>query len=74
MWTGHMDTGYVFCPYIPIMTSPTIFIDPDSYVPRKNILTRYGKKILAEGAKHYEKVTYTPETPDINEVNIIEED
>ena len=37
-----MDSGYVYCPYIPLQQLPTI-VDPESFQPRKGILTRYGK-------------------------------
>ena len=37
-----MDAGYVYSPYIPLQQLPTI-TDPESFQPRKGILTRYGK-------------------------------
>ena len=37
-----MDSGYVYCPYIPLQQTPTI-TDPETFQPRKGILTRYGK-------------------------------
>ena len=37
-----MDAGYVYAPYIPLQQLPTI-TDPESFQPRKGILTRYGK-------------------------------
>lgn len=37
-----MDAGFVYCPYIPLQQLPTI-TDPESFQPRKGILTRYGK-------------------------------
>lgn len=37
-----MDAGFVYCPYIPLQSLPTI-VDPESFQPRKGILTRYGK-------------------------------
>lgn len=37
-----MDCGYVYSPYIPLQQLPTI-VDPESFQPRKGILTRYGK-------------------------------
>ena len=37
-----MDSGYVYAPYIPLQQLPTI-TDPESFQPRKGILTRYGK-------------------------------
>jgi hypothetical protein len=49
-----MDAGYFFAPYIPITTTPVI--DPNSFSPQKGILTRYGKKLLKQGAAHYDKL------------------
>ena len=37
-----MDAGYVYAPYIPLQQLPTI-TDPETFQPRKGILTRYGK-------------------------------
>lgn len=37
-----MDAGFIYAPYIPLQQLPTI-TDPDSFQPRKGILTRYGK-------------------------------
>ena len=37
-----MDAGYIYAPYIPLQQLPTI-VDPESFQPRKGILTRYGK-------------------------------
>lgn len=48
----YMDSGYFYCPYVPLTQTPTV-LDPDSFCPRKGILTRYGKKMLREGSKFY---------------------
>ena len=40
--SGPMDSGYIYAPYIPLQQLPTI-TDPESFQPRKGILTRYGK-------------------------------
>jgi hypothetical protein len=45
-----MDTGYVYFPYVPVPTAMPM--DIESFTYRKGILTRYGKKLLAEGAKY----------------------
>ena len=37
-----MDAGYVYAPYIPLQQLPTV-VDPDTFQPRKGLLTRYGK-------------------------------
>ncbi len=40
-----LETGAVYAPYIPFITTPIIF-DPETLVPRKGIMTRYGKKMI----------------------------
>lgn len=40
--TGEMDTGYFYCPYIPLMSS-NVVIDPATYNPQVSLMTRYGK-------------------------------
>ena len=37
-----MDSGYVYAPYIPLQQLPTV-VDPETFQPRKGLLTRYGK-------------------------------
>lgn len=38
-------------------TSNVPILDPNSFVPRKGILTRYGKKLLEDGRKYYGTIT-----------------
>lgn len=52
----YMDSGYFYCPYVPLTQTPTV-LDPESFCPRKGILTRYGKKLLREGAKFYARLS-----------------
>ena len=40
-----LESGYVYAPYVPLQTTPTIF-DPESFVPRKGVMTRYAKKMV----------------------------
>jgi len=40
-----LESGYVYAPYVPLQVTPTIF-DPNSFVPRKGVMTRYGKKMV----------------------------
>ena len=49
---GPMDAGYVYCPYIPLQQLPTIY-DPDTFQPRKGILTRYGKLAIEPASRFY---------------------
>jgi hypothetical protein len=40
-----LETGAVYAPYIPIITTPLVY-DPETFTPRKGIMTRYAKKML----------------------------
>ena len=40
-----LETGAVFAPYIPMIMTPLVY-DPETFVPRKGLLTRYAKKML----------------------------
>jgi hypothetical protein len=53
---SYMDSGYFYCPYVPLTQTPVV-LDPESFCPRKGILTRYGKKLLREGAKFYARMS-----------------
>lgn len=53
---SYMDSGYFYCPYVPLTQTPTV-LDPDSFTPRKGLMTRYGKKLLREGAKFYGRLS-----------------
>lgn len=43
--SSFLESGYVYAPYVPLQTTPTIF-GPDDFVPRKGVMTRYGKKMV----------------------------
>lgn len=53
---SYMDAGYFYLPYVPLTQTPVV-LDPESFCPRKGILTRYGKKLLREGAKFYARLS-----------------
>jgi hypothetical protein len=40
-----LEAGAVFAPYIPLIMTPMVY-DPDTFVPRKGLLTRYAKKVV----------------------------
>lgn len=40
--TGALDTGYMYCPYLPITATPTL-LNPETGNPSKIFYTRYGK-------------------------------
>jgi hypothetical protein len=43
--TQFLETGAVFAPYIPLIMTPLIY-DPETFTPRKGLMTRYAKKML----------------------------
>jgi len=47
-----MDSGYVYAPYIPLQQTPTI-TDPETFQPRKGIMTRYGKAEVSPASRFY---------------------
>ena len=62
--TSFFDTGYVYCPYIEYILSPTVIEDQD-FNPRKMISSRFGTKMLnnrfygivyMQGARSFEAV------------------
>jgi len=40
-----LETGAAYCPYIPLMMTPLVY-DPNTFTPRKGIMTRYAKKMI----------------------------
>ena len=40
-----LEAGAVFAPYIPLIMTPLIY-DPNTFTPRKGLMTRYAKKML----------------------------
>ena len=51
-----LDSGYFYAPYIPLLSTPTV-LDPNSFVPNKGIMTRYGKKLIEDGGLYYGTIT-----------------
>ena len=43
--TQFLESGAVFAPYIPLIMTPLVY-DPDTFTPRKGLLTRYAKKVV----------------------------
>jgi len=43
--SSFLESGYVYAPYVPLQTTPTIF-GPEDFVPRKGVMTRYAKKMV----------------------------
>jgi len=40
-----LESGYVYAPYVPLQTTPTIF-GVEDFVPRKGVMTRYAKQMV----------------------------
>ena len=40
-----LEAGAVFAPYIPLIMTPMVY-DPETFTPRKGLLTRYAKKVV----------------------------
>lgn len=60
---GETDTGYFYCPYIPLMSSGVI-VNPVTFQPVVSLMTRYGKCVftqsqtsLGNSADYYGKIT-----------------
>jgi hypothetical protein len=43
--TQFLETGAVYAPYIPLIMTPLVY-DPNTFTPRKGLMTRYAKKIV----------------------------
>ena len=46
--SSFLESGYVYAPYVPLQTTPTIF-GPEDFVPRKGVMTRYAKEDGSSG-------------------------
>jgi len=40
-----LETGAVYAPYVPLIMTPLVY-DPNTFTPRKGIMTRYAKKMV----------------------------
>jgi hypothetical protein len=40
-----LESGAVFAPYVPLIMTPLVY-DPNTFTPRKGLMTRYAKKML----------------------------
>jgi hypothetical protein len=56
-----LETGAVYAPYIPLIMTPLVY-DPETFTPRKGIMTRYAKTMVRP--EFYGKVY-------VNDLNII---
>ncbi len=60
---GETDTGYFYCPYIPLMSSGVV-VNPVTFQPVVSLMTRYGKAVfvndqssLGNSSDYYGKIT-----------------
>lgn len=61
--SGEMDSGYFYCPYIPLMSAGVV-VDPNTFNPHTSLMTRYGKATftntgtsLGNSADYYGRVS-----------------
>jgi hypothetical protein len=50
-----MEGGLVYAPYIPLQMLPTV-VDPDTFQPRKGLITRYGKAAVSPESRFYRMI------------------
>ena len=43
--SNFLETGAVYAPYVPLIMTPLVY-EPDTFTPRKGLLTRYAKKVV----------------------------
>lgn len=53
-----LDSGFFYCPYIPIKVTPVIY-DPNTLQPRRGMVTRYGTKMVDGGEYFYGTIVVT---------------
>ena len=56
-----LETGAVYAPYVPLMMTPLVY-DPETFTPRKGLMTRYAKKMIRP--EFYGKIFIT----DLNQI------
>ena len=45
MGSQFLEAGAVYAPYVPLLMTPLVY-DPETFTPRKGLMTRYAKKML----------------------------
>ena len=53
---GPYGSGYAWLPYVPFTQTPVI-LDPETFHPRKGVLTRYTKRLSTKGSDFYARLT-----------------
>lgn len=54
--SGECDTGYIYSPYIPVMTTG-VMIDPQTFAPVVGMMTRYGKTVMKQSEEYLMKAS-----------------
>lgn len=50
--SGELDTGYFYCPYVPLM-STGIVMDANTFMPAISLMTRYGKATFTNASTSF---------------------
>jgi hypothetical protein len=53
--SGETDTGYIHCPYVPLMSSGVV-LNPNTYEPVVSLMTRYGKTTTKNASDYYRNI------------------
>ena len=53
---GFLDTGFVYAPYVPLVTTPTIF-EPEDFTPRKGVMHRAATQMVRP--EYYGRIVVT---------------
>jgi hypothetical protein len=56
---SEVDTGYIHCPYVPLMSTGVV-VNPKTFEPVISLMTRYGKSVfeaeLTSSKDYYEMI------------------
>ena len=55
--SSETDAGYFFLPYIMLMTSGVV-VDPFTFQPQVNLMTRYGRVVDDNSKNYYKELTF----------------
>jgi len=53
--SGEVDTGYAYCPYIPVLSSG-IVVHPETFEPIVSLMTRAGKNATKKAEDYYSNI------------------
>ena len=60
--SGEMDAGYIWCPYVLLMTAGLI-VDPNTFQPAHTLMTRYGTHQSDNVADYYQTFKFVKSEP-----------